>query len=833
MKFPIILLLGILLMGIAGCNPLVQPGQSSQTDLVPLDAQYSIGQTFVARFDGLSGLQIQLSPDQAGDGLVTLRLYSEPGAEQDLGAAVMPLSQVTESRSYRFDFPALNNSNQQYYYAVFEVSGEGRLRVGASTGSTYLDGAFYQQGAPRDGQLAFSLVYDPGYLAVGLAQELIRWAGLLSLAGLIYILPGWTVLSWLWKGWDQLSGAGKVGLATGFSLALAALVMVFTDVIGIHLGKGYSWGLIALGVVGVAWKVLSRGGIRRVWGQIAPVIKRPWISLRGRLPEIALVLLMGMIFVTRWWAVRSLEAPMWGDSVQHTYITQLILDNGGLFESWEPYTPYGSFSNQFGFSAVAALLGWLSGLEATRAVLWAGQVLNGLAILVLYPLAVRLAKGQHWAGVGAVFAAGLLSTMPAFYFNWGRYAQLAGQVILPMALWMLWDVVEEKQLSRQERGMKALPWKKICLAGAALGGMVMYQYRTPFFYLSCILAWVIGWWLPAWRADTRRWLQAGVRVGLVVLVGVLCFLPWGARLLTSNVSDLASSAATSESAWAGVQADYQGWRNVLQYVPPAMMVAALAGWCWGLLRRAWPVFALGWWAAWLASIHAWTVLGVPGAIQVPAFAVMISLYMPAGLLIGWLVGQIAAVKVHWRGIEILLLLALSGLGVWYAWGQRSLPAPQTYAMVTRPDMRAMAWIREQTEPKVRFLVEGFRAFYNTSAVGADAGWWLPLLGERQNSMPPLYALGSEVPLEAGYSAQVVALTAALETTPLSSPEGAALLCEHKITHVYIGQQQGLVGIDWLSQSFAPDELLNQPFYELVYHQDRVYIFAIQAGACDE
>lgn len=158
--------------------------------------------------------------------------------------------------------------------------------------------------------------------------------------------------------------------------------------------------------------------------------------------------------------------------------------------------------------------------------------------------------------------------------------------------------------------------------------------------------------------------------------------------------------------------------------------------------------------------------------------------------------------------------------------------PQTYAMVTRPDRRAMEFIREETEPEALFLVEGFRAFYNTTAVGSDAGWWIPLLARRDNTMPPLYALGSEVPLDASYSHQIVETVAALETISLNTGEGVELLCELGVSHVYIGQLQGLVGLTWLNQLYSPQELLGQPAYQLVYHQDRVYIFELQPEACE-
>jgi hypothetical protein len=153
-------------------------------------------------------------------------------------------------------------------------------------------------------------------------------------------------------------------------------------------------------------------------------------------------------------------------------------------------------------------------------------------------------------------------------------------------------------------------------------------------------------------------------------------------------------------------------------------------------------------------------------------------------------------------------------------------------MVTRPDERAMDWIRKETEAESLFLVEGFRAFYNTTAVGSDAGWWIPLLAGRNNTMPPLYALGSEVPLDSNYSSKIVETVAALETTTLDTNEGLALLCELGVSHVYIGQLQGLVGLTWLNQLYTPQELLDQPAYQLVYQHDRVYIFELRPRACE-
>jgi hypothetical protein len=172
----------------------------------------------------------------------------------------------------------------------------------------------------------------------------------------------------------------------------------------------------------------------------------------------------------------------------------------------------------------------------------------------------------------------------------------------------------------------------------------------------------------------------------------------------------------------------------------------------------------------------------------------------------------------------MLLLGLGG-----AWHQISIVEPQ-FVMVTRPDVHAMAWIREHVPPEARFLVEGFRIYNGRSTVGADAGWWIPLYTRRSNTMPPQYAIFNELPEPVDYTERVVNLVASFENLSPASQEGIALLCREEITHVYVGQGQGLVGFG-VSQLFSPQEFLDHPGFELLYHEDRVYIFALTANLC--
>ena len=145
-------------------------------------------------------------------------------------------------------------------------------------------------------------------------------------------------------------------------------------------------------------------------------------------------------------------------------------------------------------------------------------------------------------------------------------------------------------------------------------------------------------------------------------------------------------------------------------------------------------------------------------------------------------------------------------------------------MMTEDDATAMRWIRANTPADARFLVNGFLAFSGHYTVGADGGWWLPLLAGRANSVPPiLYA--SEAAADPGYFDEVNALTRTIEAADLDSAATVAWLREQGISHAYVGAQGGRVG-DPDAPLLDAAVLLTSPYYRPIYHQDGVWIFEL-------
>jgi hypothetical protein len=819
----------------SGCARMVRTEQSSVVDMVSLSAGQTVGQTFVAKYDGLTGIFFYFSPSQmSGDGEMRLHLRTGPEAVPDLAVSTNTISidQLQEPGYYGFLFAPQTSSDQKYYYAYIEYTGSGEVKVGQAADDTYLNGAFYMDGKPQNAQAAFQLRYSRRYAFLGLGIESLSWVGYLLLGFFLFVLPGWGLFSLFWQGWAKLTWPYKLGLSAGLSLAVYPLLLVWTDTIGLHLGAFYAWFPPVAGLGMILWhnrKHLNAHSIGRSLAQNIPNKRGQWVSA---LPPFVFILILALIFLTRFWAIRSLEGPLWADSVQHTAIAQLILDNGGLFRSWLPYTPYQTLTVQFGFPAFAAVLGWITGFSGDKATLLVGPIINGLAVLTLYPLAVRIAKGNHWAGIGAILVAGLISRMPAFYVNWGRDAQLAGQAVLPVALWLAWEALSPSTDSLLPRKSAVVERSStVVLAAVALAGMILSYYRMPFYYAAFILALLIGWGIPAWRLNKFEWMRKyGLLLVIAVLAGLL-FLPWGLRMVGSNLAGDVQAGISKGSPLNVVRSEMLAWKDTFFFVPKALAIMALVGLIWGLARKNWMVAAQGLWFILLAAVIPGRLIHLPAANMMQTFAIIIALYIPVAMVVGWIAAEIAGAGKGWIR-QGLVGISLSLLAVYFAAGQRTIVQPMVYTYITRPDTIAMAWIKENIPTDAFFFVEGVM-YKDTSIIGSDAGWWIPLLTRRQNTMPPQYALYNEVPIQTGYTERMIDLLKSTQTASPVSTDFVGMLCSEGITHVYIGQQHGQAALKMLGSAamFSEVPFLNSPYYKQVYHQDQVYIFELSPGDC--
>jgi hypothetical protein len=823
-RFGLLLVLALVALWASGCSDLVDATQPDNSLGLgsPVIATQDVGQTFVARHGGLNGISVSCAVDgPAGDGMAVLHLRTDPTLDHDIAQASLPLDQVSSPGFYRFSFPPIRETHGRRYYFVIEAQGlpEGSsLTVGRGPGRAYDDGAMYRSGQPRDRQLTFQLHYAWVELVAGALLDVLAdlWVLVITLA--LFVLPGWALVTYLLPG-ERLVWSVTLGLAAGLSLCLYPLVLLWARVIGVQPGAAAVWGPVAASVIALGWRYHR---VIRVLPTAAYTKVGHWIRSAAFLPDVLFALVALLVLGVRLFAIHGYQVPFWGDSVQHAVIGQLIVDHGGLFDSWLPYTPFQTFTVHFGFHSDIAVVHWLMGDSIPRNTLVTGQIVNFFAILTLVPLANRLFRSP-WAGVGALLVAGVLSPMPMEYVNWGRYSQLAGQAVLPVAAWLTWRLAETQ----------AGRWRTVLLTAIALAGMFLSYYRMPHYYAAFVVAWLVAYALPRWRLDWRPWCRGGLQIAAAGLAMLVLLAPWLAHIASSNLAASVEAGVATGSTWDETRLEYEQWRDIALYVPPFLMILAGGGMVWGLTRRGHGagVAAISLWAVGLAALTATRLIRLPGSDQMTSYAIVIGMYMPVGLLGGYLIDSVLH-GLGRRGTWVKLV-SIGAVVVMAVWGirERGAVIKHAYRMVAPADLAAMDWIRANTQGDAVFLVDGFLIYNGYSIVGSDAGWWIPLLAGRQNTMPPQYALLSEEPSQPDYPQLVTNLVMQLRQVGVTSPQGMRLLCQYGVTHVYVGQGRGRIALPPPRPMLPIGELESSPHFDVLYRQDKVGVFAFDTQVC--
>jgi hypothetical protein len=863
-KFGGLFLLIFVFLVTSGCTRYISnSAQDKQTGFILLDNQTSIGQTFTARFAGLAGVGLVFKPgpaplsNEAGE--IILHLRADPQSGQDLRTVSMPVQKVGQAGNYRFFFQPLPDSNQRDYYFVLEMKGSGEIGIGEAGSETFLDGAAYKNGSADNGQLTFNLKYESAGLYLGLIKETPVWLLWLLISLFIFVIPGWALLSLVWSGWQKLDVLERIGLGSGVSLAIYPVMFLWTNLVGLHLGALYAWLPAGFGLAIILWRnfpALTKRLSLRAKNRYQPAederdsqalekpatlidpdptnnLADPSTLRQSTLPaaeqienlavKVALLFLVGAIIFTRLWVIRSLDFPLWGDSYQHTVIAQLMIDNRGLFQSWLPYAELSTFTYHFGFHTLVACFDWISGVPIQKAILWVGQIINILAVISLYPLAKKLGKNQ-WSGVFLFLIAGLVSLMPMDYVNWGRYTQLAGQAILPAAIYFTWLLLESAQTDRR---LLFINW-------VVLGGLALTHYRVLIFIILFYLAWIL---MNPNRLPFSKLIQRAFWSGMG---GALIFVPWLVSILPyRTMQDFLTQLTTLPGQASRFLTEYNLIGDPFEFFPPAIWIGLVItiGWAFWQREKNFIIVILWWGLVFISANPMW--IGLPGTGAISNFAVKIGGYIPISIILGAFSANIVGnIQNRITGREklspklkticsVLISVTLLICVIYSGLAQSRLRLddinPTMHALATRPDQRAANWIRENTNPEDRFLVNSFFAYGGSMIAGSDGGWWLPLLTSRLSTQPPLN-YGSEEGLEPDYVNQTNGLVQSIEKKGLSDPSVLRFLHENRINYVYIGQQQGRVNSP--GPLLDIDVLQSDPHFQLVFRQDQVWIFKI-------
>ncbi len=611
----------------------------------------------------------------------------------------------------------------------------------------------------------------------------------------LLLLPGLALLRILWDA--PLALDERLPLALSLSCVVPPLLLLVGDQVGLRWGGPLAWAVLGACALIAFW---PRHKAAQPEGETLPV-------------SLALLLITVASLAVRLYATRDLVMGEFGDSVHHTIIAQLLVDNGGLFRSWQPYAPLTTLTYHYGFHSVVAWLSWLSGMPVRLALLAVGQTQSALAAPLLYLLTLRL-SGSRPAALWAALIVGLAMAMPGYYASWGRYTQLGGQTLL-VGVCVAWAALLDMV------GEPTPAWPSLArlgaLAGISTAGLAVTHYRVAVFAVCFVLAYTI--YVLATRVRSGRsflWLAgAGLASGGL---SILLALPWLLRVREGKLIQISDHFASQNIGTEGANS-IPG--VIVAMVAPwplvALSVAAIGLLIW---RRQWRGLTLPLCAALIGVAANPYVIGLGGAGAITNFAVIIAIYMLLAPLSGITLAELGAWagRLPWgRFLAPVVGVALA------AWGLTWQPTyiDRGNELFLPADLAAMRWISLNTAPGERLFVNSFPAYEGTLYAGSDGGWMLTFFSGRTTNLPPI-TYGSEAGPTPDYLLRVNAENAAVQAHPVDSPEAAAALKAAGFRYLYNGPAAS-PGNEYLD----PTRIDASPLYAQVYRRDGVTIWRVR------
>lgn len=646
-----------------------------------------------------------------------------------------------------------------------------------------------------DDMVVWSLLVAP--------QSFVLW---LTIPAML-VLPGLALLRVCW--FESLTFSERWSLAVGMSCALPPLLLLLSELLGIRWNSWLCWGYLAIALIIIVWPLHQPATWR---SRIAE-----WQLSRH---DVVLLLMFGMALMVQSYNARDLVVGSFGDSYHHTMIAQLLVDNGGLFASWQPYAPLTTFTYHYGYHSNVAWLHWLTDIPITQSVIIIGQVQNALTIPLIYLLTRRL-TGNERAALWAALLAGFISLMPAYYVNWGRYTQLIGHNVL-MATVVTWMALLHVTLERPMRRMAVVGLS--VLAVIMTSGIALTHYRVTVF-AACFVG-VYGLYLLVTKV--RFWSVLCRMVGVSVVVNVatlITLLPWVIRWREGRMLQVGAALA-STNVGTGEFNYLPLLQDVLSlYASPFLLVCAALGITVLIWQRCGRGLVLVGWAAavWVAANP--YLIGFNGAGIISNFAVIIAIYLILAPLSGVAIDAVSSSivkKVHATHLNSSVqMIAGTALLLWGVSVQQQVVDPQ-FQLFTQADATAMEWIVKETPSDATFFVNSFAAYNNSVQVGTDGGWWLWFMTDRKSSLPPAIH-GMENAEQPGYQFIVNEQNQAVNQHPIDSPDAVAALQAQGYTYLY----DGPIDTSPIGETINPEVLVQSDLYELVYDKDGVTIWRIR------
>lgn len=510
------------------------------------------------------------------------------------------------------------------------------------------------------------------------------------------------------------------------------------------------------------------------------------------LATIALWAVLLLSVALRLFAARGLVMLPGSDAYHHTLIVQLFAEQGGIPYSYEPYASLTSFSYHFGFHSIVALFRWLFGTDLLISTKVVALVINGAIAATVGLLSEHLA-GNRRAGVSAAALVGFITVTPFCLLRWSRFTQATGLFFLAPALLVLFHGRE---------GAKPI----VC--SLLVAGMVVSHTRVAFFWGVLLAIMGILRILQHRKGEVKGWLATGA-------ISLVLTAPWLLRQAWTQADP--NGLRIVYPVLAGFNDLERLERPILSFLtnwPLLVITIVLAG--VGLLGKSRN-------RATVLVLVVWCLALVTGALVSSAIGfsfwdlktVLLSLSVPAAVVASLGAETLWGKLCRRRGFPALAGLAVLAMGVVVA--RVSLPS------LIRPgpsdlqssDLLAMKWIENNVPEDALFLVDIIPVGWSPGwVVGYGAGYWTPLLAHRATVVPPMiYTLEWADPSLRG---RLDLLQQMMGEKGKTSSIGE-LLRNYGITHILATEPSVLL---------APDVLRKDKYLEVIYHYDRVWVFAV-------
>jgi hypothetical protein len=812
-------LLVLLTISLSGCVNLNDPEASQEYNadgIRVIDARNTLGQSLVSRRPHLNGITIWLTtrtgqsdePNQPAPN-IKLDLYHSLGESIPLYSTSLGVPASADNTSLSIPIPDQKNAAGQPFY--IQLSSEtSPIQINGRLEDAYPYGQVYSNGSPINADIAFRLSYE--YDLSAFFQDLKLFIGDIWLVIPLIILlwlPGWLLLD-ISRLRIRFDLGEQTAISIGLSLAVIPLVMLCTTVLNLHWSSNaalFSAGfLLALFIVRIIYcRIISRKQKSELFesqSEIEPDPARRLFSWFLNPSFLFTMIFLGSLAI-RLIMVRDLATPAWVDSVHHALITRLILENGSYPGTYLPNLNISATTYHAGFHSIAAFFTWLSQLDLARSLLILGQVLNAFAVFSVYLLTKTLTRSSV-ASLCAAFITGFLTPMPAYYTSWGRYTELTGLLIFPVALALIqsWhDHAEDKKTI----------WT-ILLAAITAGGLFMIHYRVVVF-LACLL---IAYFCAQLLTDEKITHCEHINLLLLILavagLGIVLVLPWFIPTLKNLL--LPKLAVTIENSTTAF-ADFS-WPYLNSALGKQALVLAGLGLAWSLIKKRGLAILIILWITLLFFLANLDAFKLPGSGLITNISVEIILFIPISVLGGYFIEQLV---VNWKqllptrffipasSIMIIIFSLIAYLGA-----KQLIPIINPVTILSRQaDLPAIQWVEDHIPKNEIIAINPFSWGYGLYA-GNDGGYWIEALSDKLTLPPPvLYGLGPGYKVISHQSQQLISL----------SNDPAALhayLLTQDIHYIFIGARGGV---------FPPEKLVSSGLFETLYHQDGSWILAVK------